>query len=166
MGDFERLARHQKQSGEMSMYHNATTGLILQDVQIGKSTVLCDISTGTPRPILPTSWTKLVFHNFHSLSHAGPRPSQEAITERFVCHGMKRDIRKWCKECHACHSSKFHRHTQGPLQQSLTDSHFNDRTESSSAETNTSHWMSVVRNSIFIDPLKVAYVTQCMNKNS
>ena len=30
---------------------------------------------------------------------------------------MKRDIRKWCKECHACHSSKFHRHTQAPLQQ-------------------------------------------------
>ena len=48
MGDFERLARDQKQSGEMSMYCNATTGLILQDVQIGKSTVLCDISTGTP----------------------------------------------------------------------------------------------------------------------
>ena len=30
---------------------------------------------------------------------------------------MKRDIRKWCKECHACQSSKFHRHTQAQLQQ-------------------------------------------------
>ena len=117
LGDFERLACDQKQSGEMSMYRNASTGLILHDVQIGKSTVLCDISTGTPRPILPTSWTKPVFHNIHSLSHAGPRPSQQAITQRFVWHGMKRDIRKWCKECHACQSSKFHRHTQAPLQQ-------------------------------------------------
>ena len=30
---------------------------------------------------------------------------------------MKRDIRQWCKECHACQSSKFDRHTQAPLQQ-------------------------------------------------
>ena len=31
------------------------------------------------------------------------------------CHGMKRDIRKWCKECHSCQSSKIHRHTRAPL---------------------------------------------------
>ena len=30
---------------------------------------------------------------------------------------MKRDIRKWCQECHSCQSSKFHRHAQAPLQQ-------------------------------------------------
>lgn len=117
IGDFERLALDQKQSDEMLRYRNANTGLILQDVPLGESTVLCDISTGKLRPILPTAWTRPVFDIIHSLSHAGPRPTQQAITQRFVWHGMKRDIRKWCKECHACQSSKFHRHTQAPLQQ-------------------------------------------------
>ena len=81
IGDFDRLALDQQQSDEIARYHTSTTGLILQDVAFGKSTVLCDISTGTPRPILPTSWTKPVFHNIHGLSHAGPRPTQQAITQ-------------------------------------------------------------------------------------
>ena len=117
IGDFQRLALDQKDSEEMSQYHTANTGLVLQDIPYGQSTVLCDISTGTTRPILPKSWTRSIFNQIHGLSHAGPRPTQQAITKRFVWHGMKRDIRDWCKECHACQSSKFHRHNQAPLQQ-------------------------------------------------
>lgn len=117
IGDFERLALDQKLSGEMTRYHNSNTGLILQDVQMNNSIVVCDVSTGHSRPILPTTWTKPVFKSIHNLSHGGPRPTQQAIAQRFVWHGMKRDIRQWCKECHACQSSKVHKHTQAPLTQ-------------------------------------------------
>ena len=56
-----------------------------------------------------------VFDHIHGLSNAGARPTQRAISQRFVRHGMKRDIRKCCKECHACQTSKIHQHTKAPL---------------------------------------------------
>lgn len=115
VGDFQRLSQDQAQSDEMETYRTATTGLQLHDVQFGTSTLLCDTSTGVQRPVLPKSWTRSVFDHIHGLSHAGARPTQRAISQRFVWHGMKRDIRKWCKECHACQSSKIHRHTKAPL---------------------------------------------------
>ena len=113
--DFSRLARDQETSDEMASYHTATTGLLLEDVDIGSSTLLCDTSMGAPRPILPSSWTRPVFNKIHGLSHAGVRPTQKAIAQRFVWNGMKRDIRKWCKECLDCQASKVHRHTRSPL---------------------------------------------------
>ena len=115
LGDFEQLAKDQQESEEMSSYQASATGLKLENIRFGSTTLLCDVSTGTPRPILPSNWTRPVFDNIHGLSHAGPRPTQQAISQRFVWHGMKKDVRKWCRECHPCQSSKFHRHTQAPL---------------------------------------------------
>lgn len=112
---FNQLAQDQIESGEMDAYRTATTGLNLQDLQFGPSTLLCDMSTGVARPVLPNSWTRPMFEQIHGLSHAGARPTQRAISQRFVWHGMKRDIRKWCRECHACQASKIHRHTKAPL---------------------------------------------------
>ena len=31
--------------------------------------LLCDVTTGTPRPLLPTQFLKPVFHKFHSTLH-------------------------------------------------------------------------------------------------
>lgn len=117
-GDFEQLALDQlSASEEMDAYRAANTGLVLQELQVGKSKLLCDISTATPRPIVPSKWTRKVFDRIHGLSHAGVRPTLKAISQRFVWHGMKRDIRSWCKACHACQASKYHRHIQAPLEQ-------------------------------------------------
>ncbi|KAK3779190.1 hypothetical protein RRG08_035184 [Elysia crispata] len=99
----------------MASYHTATTGLVLKDIDIGPSTLLCDKSMGKPRPVLPTSWTHSIFNKIHSLSHTGVKPTQKAIAQRFVWNGMKRDIRRWCKECPDCQASKVHRHTRSPL---------------------------------------------------
>ena len=111
----DHLARDQKKSDEMNSYRTVTTGLKLEDNDIGQPTLLCDTSLGTPMPILPTTWTRSVFDKIHGLSHAGVRPTQKAISQRFVWHGMKRDIRRWCKECPDCQGSKIHRHTRAPL---------------------------------------------------
>ena len=120
--DFSRLARDQETSDEMASYHTATTGLMLKDVDIDSSPLLCGTSMGAPRPILPSSWTRPVFNKIHGLSHAGVRPTQKAIAQRFVWNEMKRDIRKWCKECLDCQTSKVHRHTRSPLVERLPPS--------------------------------------------
>ncbi|GFN94719.1 transposon ty3-g Gag-Pol polyprotein [Plakobranchus ocellatus] len=113
--DFAQLAKDQIQSGEMASYRTATTGLILKDIDIGPSTLFCDTSLGVTRPVLPVSCTRPVFNKIHGLSHPGVRPTQKAIAQRFVWHGMKRDIRQWCKECPDCQASKIHRHTHSAL---------------------------------------------------
>ena len=82
--NFEKLAHAQEASDETASYHTATTGLVLKDINIGPSTLLCDISMGKPRPVLPTSWTHSIFNKIHSLSHTGVKPTQKAIAQRFV----------------------------------------------------------------------------------
>ena len=120
--NFDQLAHDQREKDGMASYRTATTGLSLKDIDMGKSTLLCDTSTGIHRPLPPTSWTCLVFNKIHGLSHSGVRPTQKAIAQGFVWHGMRRDIRKWCKECPNCQSSKIHRHTRSPLVKRLSPS--------------------------------------------
>ncbi|GFN91724.1 Pol polyprotein [Plakobranchus ocellatus] len=115
--NFDRLAKDQVNSQEMASYHTATTGLVLKDVDIGSSTLLCDISMGAPRPVLSTPWTRRVFNKIH-----GVRPTQKAISQRFVWHGMRREIRQWCKACPDCQASEIHRHTRSPLSERLPPS--------------------------------------------
>ena len=87
----------------------------MQNVPFEDTTLLCDVSLGKPRPVIPREWTRKVFATEHSLSHSGPRPTQRAIADRFVCHGLKKDVKKWCKECHSCQAAKIQRHTKAPL---------------------------------------------------
>ena len=103
-----QLAADQAVSEEIAAYKTSITGLCFADVQFDGCTVLCDISMGKPRPVVPREWTRKVFD-------AGRRPTQRAISSRFVWHGLKRDIRKWCKDCHPCQASKVHRHVRAPL---------------------------------------------------
>ncbi|GFR66903.1 Pol polyprotein [Elysia marginata] len=82
--NFEKLARAQEASDEMASYHTATTGLVLKDIETGPSTLLCDISMGKSRPVLPISWTRSILNKIHGLSHSGVKPTQKAISQRFV----------------------------------------------------------------------------------
>ena len=107
-----QLAKEQENSGEMASYRTADTGLI---INIGTTTLLCDTSMGGPRPVLPTSWTNQVFNQTHKLSHAGVRPTQRQSRNALEWHGMRRDIRKWCKEYSDCQASKIHRHARAKL---------------------------------------------------
>ncbi|GFR76345.1 Pol polyprotein [Elysia marginata] len=120
--NFDYLAKDQVNSEEMASYRTATTGLVLKDVDIGSSTLLCDILMGVPRPVLPMLWARPVFNKIHDLCHSGVRPTQKAIAKRFMWHGMRRDIRHWCKECPDCQASKIHRHTRSPLTERLPPS--------------------------------------------
>ena len=77
--------------------------------------LLCDTSTGTPRPFVLETFRRTVFNSLHNLSHPGIRASQHLITSRFIWHGMKTDIGKWTRSCLQCQRAKVHRHTVTPL---------------------------------------------------
>ena len=106
--DFHQLAKDQSSSIEIKAYRTAITGLVLQNVPFEDTTLLCDVSLGKPRPVIRREWTRKVFATVHSLSHSEPRPTQRAIADRFVWHGLKKDVKKWCKECHSCKDSTAH----------------------------------------------------------
>ena len=44
-----------------------------------------------------------------------PTSNTKSYLPTFFWHNMKRDIRRWCRECHPCQVSKVHRHTKSPL---------------------------------------------------
>lgn len=120
--DFKQIAADQKTCDELGA-HLSSTSLKLQDIRLDDSSLLCDMSTGTPRPLIPINWRRRVFEACHNLSHSGYRPTMRAVSKRFVWPNMKADIRDWCKTCHPCQSSKVHRHTKSPLQTRLPPEH-------------------------------------------
>ena len=74
-------------------------------------TLLCDTSTGTPRPWVPQSFRRAVFDALHSLSHPGVRATQRLITSRYVWPRVNADVRRWARACLQCQRAKVHHHT-------------------------------------------------------
>ena len=69
--DYAAMATAQQQDDEMKAYRTAITGLVLEDVKFGptNTTLLCDVSSGQPCPIVPSSWRRKVFEAVRNLSH-------------------------------------------------------------------------------------------------
>ena len=95
----------------------SSPSLKLEDVLLPASTtkILCDTSTGLPRPFVPRPFRRSVFDLLHSLSHPGVKATIRLVTSRYLWPGMKADVRTWAQSCIACQRSKVHRHTVAPL---------------------------------------------------
>ncbi|BHF67350.1 hypothetical protein SprV_0301037600 [Sparganum proliferum] len=113
--DLAKLADLQTADESIADLRTSTT-LQLRDAPLPASpgTILCDWSTGTPRPVVPLPYRKVVFDHFHSLSHPGIRAGRKLIAARFVWPKVNSDIALWTKQCLACQKNKVHRHTFSP----------------------------------------------------
>ncbi|XP_068233430.1 uncharacterized protein [Palaemon carinicauda] len=72
--------------------------------------LLCDVSTGRPRPLVPSFQRKAIFNVVHSLSHPSNRTTVRIISSKFIWHGMK-DIIRCTHSCINCQTSIISRHT-------------------------------------------------------
>lgn len=109
------LAR--KQADDPSLRANAeASSLTLRDIPLpdNPGTILCDVSTANPRPLVPESVRRTIFDYFHGMSHPGIRATVKLITDRFVWPKMRSDIARWSRACQRCQRSKIHRHTVTP----------------------------------------------------
>lgn len=115
--DYTAMALAQKDDEEMKDYRTAISGLRLEDVNFGTAgeTLLCDVSTGDPRPIVPVSWRRKAFEAVHNLSHPSVRATRTLMARKFMWHGMNKQVSSWAKNCIACQAGKIHRHTKAPL---------------------------------------------------
>ena len=114
--DLELLASLQDDCKFLSQEHPIHS-LTLQTLSLPGSnhTIICDISTGVPRPVVPPSLRTSVFSVLHSLSHPGIRATQKLISSRFVWPCMNRDIQSWTRSCVPCQRSKIFRHNVTPF---------------------------------------------------
>ena len=116
--DFRRMAELQQRDPDTAAYRTAVTALKWEEVNMdGATSLLCNVSTGKPRPLVPAEMRREVFDVVHGLSHPGTSASVKIMKSRFVWHGIARDVRAWARGCVACQSAKIHRHIKAPLQQ-------------------------------------------------
>ena len=113
------VATAQQQDAEVQAYCTATSlNLQVEDIPVGTQgfTLLCDMSTGCPRPIVPASWRCQVFDLIHSLSHPSVRTTRKLVANKFIWNGLQKQIGTWAKQCIACQSSKVQAHIRAPLE--------------------------------------------------
>ena len=115
--DYAAMAICQQSECDFDGYRTAATGLQLKKVPFGRDglTLMCDISTGTPRPVVPPSWRKRVFDAIHNLSHPGIRTTRRLVTNKFVWHNINKQVGEWAKVCVPCQQAKISRHVRAPL---------------------------------------------------
>ncbi len=110
--DLKKLADLQTQDDSITELRKSSS-LQLRDAPLPASpgSILCDWSTGTPRPVVPQSYRKVVFEHFHAFSHPGIRAGRKLISARFVWPKMNADIALWTRQCLPCQKNKVQRHT-------------------------------------------------------
>ncbi len=64
--------------------------------------LLGDVSSGSFRPLIPTSFRRRIFDSLHGLGHPGMRASRRLISSRFCWRGLAKDVSGWARECVAC----------------------------------------------------------------
>ena len=69
------------------------TSLVPKKVEWNGVEMLCDMSQGVLRPIVPLSFRRAIFDSLNALSHPGSKPSTRLVGDRFVRKGMRKDIK-------------------------------------------------------------------------
>lgn len=116
--DYTAMAEAQATSLEVHTSRTAITNLQLVEMPVCESgpVLLCDISTGVPRPLVPPEFRRNVFEVLHNLSHPGRKSTQKIISDKFVWHGLNKQVAQWTKECMQCQLSKVQYHVRAPLE--------------------------------------------------
>lgn len=115
--DYVALAEDQD-CKEVNCYRTSVTNLQFKQIPIYKDgpSLLCDISTGTPRPVVPSNWKRRLFDIVHNLSHPGVKSTRKLMAAKFVWHGINKDVGNWARTCQDCQKSKVTKHIKAPLE--------------------------------------------------
>lgn len=113
--DFEKMAEEQLLDSDLQKFFSDSSLQVKSFNISGHNSLLCDVSTGSVRPIVPSSMRKVVFNCLHNPSHPGIQATFKLISTRFVWPFLRKDCSAWVKSCLACQKSKIHRHTQAEL---------------------------------------------------
>lgn len=109
----QQLQEAQANDAEPQQILESNSTLKLQQlVTDDQGTIYCDVSAGNIRPYVPLTLRQAIFNAEHGLSHPGGRATCQAIRQRFVWPGMKKNILQWARTCIPCQRAKIQRHTR------------------------------------------------------
>ncbi|KAL5494406.1 hypothetical protein EMCRGX_G015736 [Ephydatia muelleri] len=107
--DFHNVAYAQQSDPEIRQIMDGTmprpSSAKLESIPLQSSdlTILCDVSTGVPRPLVPSALRRHVFDVLHSLAHPGIRATQRLIVARFIWLNIRIDVRNWAPHQNPAH---------------------------------------------------------------
>lgn len=113
--DYSAMAEEQQKDPDTPRYRTAITGLRWEEVAFGSASLLCDVSTGRPRPLVSKPFRRQVFDAIHNASHPSIRSTIKLIASKFVWHGLNREVRSMARTCIACQKSKVTRHCESGI---------------------------------------------------
>lgn len=115
--DFHDLAEKQRADPEYQACRTSFTSLQWMDLplQDSQTSILCDTSTGRPRPWVPTVYRRSIFDMVHGLSHPSRRATANLLKKKFIWHGIAKDAKEWARTCLACQRAKVYRHTESGI---------------------------------------------------
>ena len=99
---------------DLSSPEFATSKFIYLPVLTSDTQMICDITTDSPRPLVPTIHRWAVFATLHGLAHPGVPATVKLISARFFWPNMRRDITAWAPSCVSCQKSKLHKDIRAP----------------------------------------------------
>lgn len=116
--DWQALALAQTEDTTLQELRESFPNLSFRSCQVPftNQRLVCDVSTGTPRPYLPPAFRRPAFDLLHGLAHPGIRSTQRLLTSHYIWPNMNTDVRRWARACIPCQRVKVHRHTVSPLQ--------------------------------------------------
>ena len=115
--DFAKLALAQHNDADLQALRSSPScSLKWTEVTLSASEcpLICDLSTGIPRPYLPEGYRCTVFKLLHNQSHPGIRATRRLLSSKYVWQNMNRDVDLWTRSCLPCQRSKVFRHTTQP----------------------------------------------------
>ncbi len=114
--DFCAMAEVQAACQECQDLFSGHSPLQFQEFNMGQNKLLCDVSTGAVRKLVPLDFQWQVFESMRGILHPGTRATKRLISACFVWPHMATDIASWGKECVGCACSKVVRNMHTPLQ--------------------------------------------------
>ncbi|KAK3712545.1 hypothetical protein RRG08_002874 [Elysia crispata] len=93
--DYIAMVRAQAASIDVQAYKTVFTCLEITNTRLNEQgpELVCDVSTGRPRPIIPPDFRRTVFDVVHNLSHPGVKATVKMVSEKFVWHGMRKQVK-------------------------------------------------------------------------
>ncbi len=86
--DFKHLAADQAACPDCEQVVGSHSSLQFSEFNMGTHKLVCDVSTGAVRPLVPLSWRRRVFMAVHGIAHPGTRATRRMLATRFVWPGM------------------------------------------------------------------------------
>jgi cleavage and polyadenylation specificity factor subunit 1 len=83
-----------------------SSALIVRSCKVQGVEILCDLSTGRLRPLVPEQDRQMIFKAVHGIAHPGVRATRRLLRARFVWRGMNKDVASWCRDCTSCQRAK------------------------------------------------------------